>query len=649
MRSRRPKGKTAPSRADDLQPGLQNSSSNVTLTAMSDSQLKHFNAALAAAAAIYNTAPPVGSLPQPKPCRQPRPRAEPHRMQSTMRKNPPQASLRPNKAEEHNLLSISENLLVRRARSNKPRALMLTPKSKAHQQLGINIPQPKEYVQISYEPKPVVHSSKTYTAAPMPILKRSKTHVLRDNLRQLKNDHSHGPAGDCGVAIQAVKRFIQRAKSKRIEKKRQKAEKACLGNKSVQQSSSITFTPQQIATDGVTQMPKPKLLGGTKGQLFEDRVAAMLSWHQQKAKSKRDVKRGAQNSKLKAKISSPFNFVQGVKGPSRILLEDDQEPLISKQDDVKLPFRKAMTVGLGIALEQTERAPLMDLPIRKESKAKSVVNEDIDNASVVTRFSDIIRLADEPVPPVPEPPMKGAAKGSIKDLKANQVEKGTSSTPVPLRKKSVLRNLFDTPKMPALKTLSKVPKARKKSRPLSKYACTELSFKCTGPSLISSRAPLIQTVEHIPALTNPFERADDSEDEVQSHASYETQMGYCGIRDLIQNDSLPSPSVYSMRGSRRPSIWGSLQIPQDEVDKLLGLPAFPEMVYELPKEKKVESYVPVRTWKGNANAKETRELMNMDKIGTIGNGGDSIKDCVRNTAFYGFYDDILTDEKGSWM
>jgi hypothetical protein len=272
----------------------------------------------------------------------------------------------------------------------------------------------------------------------MPILKRSETQVLRDNLRELKNDYRNGPAVDRDVAIQAIKGFIQRAKSKRDERKRQNAEKALLANESTKQSSSITSTSQETEPgDGILES-KPKLLDAAKGQFFKDRVAAMLLWHQQRAELKREMKREAQNLKLKAKISSPFNFAQGVRDLSGENFEDDQELLIPKQNNAKLAFGKNMPVGLGITLEQTKRAPLIDLPIANGSKARStqsVVNEDIDNASLVTRFSDIIRLADEPVPSMPELPKNVDVKGYTKDLKAKKADKGMSSALFPLRKK----------------------------------------------------------------------------------------------------------------------------------------------------------------------------------------------------------------------
>ena len=431
MRNRKPKGKTAPSRADDQQPPLQRSGSNINVAAMSNSHRDYFDAAFAAAAAaVHNTAPIVDTLPQPKPYRRRRPRAEPHKMQSTMRKNPSKAPMRPSRAEGQALLPRSEDLPISRARSNIPKAFVLTPKSRAHPQRTITLPQPKELVQSSYEPKP-----KTYTAPPMPLLKRSETEVHHDSVREHKNDQRNGRAGDCDNAIQTVKGFIQQAKNKRVERKRQKAEKTPL---STEQSSSTTPTSQQTAPGG--SILDSKLLGTTKVQFFKDRVAAMLLWHQQRAELKRDMKRDAQNSKLKAKISSPFNFAHGVSDPSRAILAADQRRLIPKQGDVKLAFGKDMPVGLGITLEQTRRAPLIDLPISKGNKARptqSAVNEDIDNASLVTRFSDIIGLADGPATPVPELPKKVAAKGPTKDLKAKEADKGTSEAPFSLQKKPV--------------------------------------------------------------------------------------------------------------------------------------------------------------------------------------------------------------------
>jgi len=439
MRNRKPKGKTAPSRADDQQPPLQRSRTNVNVAAMSNSHRDYFDAAFAAAtAAVHNTALIVDTLPQPKPYRRRRPRAEPHKMPSTMRKNPSNAPMRPSRAEGQALLPISEDLPIRRARSNNPKAFALTPKSKAHPQLTVTIPQPKELVQSSYEPKPKTHTAppKTYTAPPMPLLKRSETEVHHDSFREHKNDQRNGLAGDCDNAIQTVKGFIQQAKNKRVERKRQRAEKALL---STEQSPSITPTSQQTSPGG--SILDSKLLGTTKVQFFKDRVATMLLWHQQRAELKRDMKRESQNSKLKAKISSPFNFAHGVRDPSRAILEDDQKLLIPKQGDVKLAFEKDMPVGLGITLEQTRRAPLIDLPISKGNKVRptqSAINDDIDNASLVTRFSDIIGLANGPATPVPELPKKvAAAKGPTKELKAKEADKGTSEAPFSPQKKPV--------------------------------------------------------------------------------------------------------------------------------------------------------------------------------------------------------------------
>jgi hypothetical protein len=422
MRTGKSKGKTASSRADDQHRRRQKSNTNVAVTAMSNSQQNYFDAAVAAAAAVHSTAPLVGTLPQPKPYRQHRSREEPHRMQNTMRKNPPKAPIQPSRAE---------GKAISGARSNSLRVL-LTPKLKAHPQLKFNNPQPKKFVQNSYQLKP-----KTYTAPPMPILKRSETQVHRDNVRELKHDQRNRLAGDCDVAIQTVKGFIQQAKSKRIERKRQKAEKAHLANESTKQSLSTTPTSQHTVPYVGNLESTPKLLGAAKVQLFKDRVAAMLLWHQQRAELKRDMKREAQNLKLKAKISRPFNFDQGVRDPCRAILEDDQKLLIPKHDDVKLAFEKDMPIGLGITMEQTRRAPLIDLPIPNGNKARptqSTVNEDIDNASLVTRFSDMIKLADEPTTSVPELPKKVAAKGLTKDLGDKEADKGTSDSHFPLRK-----------------------------------------------------------------------------------------------------------------------------------------------------------------------------------------------------------------------
>src|SRR5215469_15500157 len=123
-------------------------------------------------------------------------------MQSTMRKIPPKAHTQPSRAEGQALLPTSQNLPISRARSNDPRC---STKPKTHPQLAISIPQPKEFVRSSHEPKLAGQLPKTYAAPPLPILKRSETQVLRDNLREFKNDQRNGPAGDRDVAIRAVK------------------------------------------------------------------------------------------------------------------------------------------------------------------------------------------------------------------------------------------------------------------------------------------------------------------------------------------------------------------------------------------------------------------------------------------------------------
>ena len=151
--------------------------------------------------------------------------------------------------------------------------------------------------------------------------------------------------------------------------------------------------------------------------------------------------------------------------------------------------------------------------------------------------------------------------------------------------------------------------------------------------------------DHIPTLTNPVERTNDQGNEVQSRASQKTETNYRGIYDWIQKDGPPSPSIYSIRGSRSPSTWGSSQIPQDEIDDLPGLPALPTTVYGTPKEKKVENCTHTQTaWKGHTKAKETPKLMNMGKIRSIGDGNDGMRHVDRNTAFYAFYDDIMADD-----
>jgi len=151
--------------------------------------------------------------------------------------------------------------------------------------------------------------------------------------------------------------------------------------------------------------------------------------------------------------------------------------------------------------------------------------------------------------------------------------------------------------------------------------------------------------DYIPALTNPVERADTHENEVQGRTSQKTETRYRGIHDWIQKDNPPSPSIYSTRGSRRSSTWGSSPIPQDEIDKLPGLLALPTTAYETPKGKKVENCVHVRTaWKGYTKAEETPKLMNMNKIGNIGDENDGMRHVNRNTAFYDFYDDIMADD-----
>ena len=184
-----------------------------------------------------------------------------------------------------------------------------------------------------------------------------------------------------------------------------------------------------------------------------------------------------------------------------------------------------------------------------------------------------------------------------------------------------------------------VLKTYKKSCSLSKYASDEPSANCVGLVLDSLRTLLNPIRDHIPVLTNPVKRA-----EVQGRASSKTGTGYLGIHDWIQKGGPPSPSIYSTRGSRRSSTWGSPQILQDEIDKLIGLPALPTTVSETPK--KVENYLPFQTArKGHTKAEKTPELMNMDKVGIIGD--DDVRAVVRNTAFYEFYDNILADNERS--
>jgi hypothetical protein len=69
-------------------------------------------------------------------------------------------------------------------------------------------------------------------------------------------------------------------------------------------------------------------------------------------------------------------------------------------------------------------------------------------------------------------------------------------------------------------------------------------------------------------------------------------------------------------------------------------------VSETPK--KVENYLPFQTArKGHTKAEKTPELMNMDKVGIIGDEDDDVRAVVRNTAFYEFYDNILADNERS--
>ena len=77
---------------------------------------------------------------------------------------------------------------------------------------------------------------------------------------------------------------------------------------------------------------------------------------------------------------------------------------------------------------------------------------------------------------------------------------------------------------------------------------------------------------------------------------------------------------------------------------MIGLPTLAKTVSETRDEKNVENYPPFRTArKGHTKAKETPELMNMDKVGSVGDEDDHVRAGGRNTAFYDFYDDILTD------
>lgn len=162
--------------------------------------------------------------------------------------------------------------------------------------------------------------------------------------------------------------------------------------------------------------------------------------------------------------------------------------------------------------------------------------------------------------------------------------------------------------------------------------------------LVSLSTLLLPIREHIPALTNPVERADNHKDEDPGRADWKTETGYRGIHDWIRKGGPPSPSIYSTQGSRLSSTWGSPQIPQEEIDNLLGLPTLAKTVSGTRDEKDVENYLPFRTArKGHTKAKETPELMNMDKVGSIGDDDDVVRAVGRNTAFYDFYDDILTD------
>ena len=146
----------------------------------------------------------------------------------------------------------------------------------------------------------------------------------------------------------------------------------------------------------------------------------------------------------------------------------------------------------------------------------------------------------------------------------------------------------------------------------------------------------------------------------------------------------PSPSVYSFRTHRRSNAISlgrrdTPLIPQEEVDNLLRLARPPSAALQPPSESKgkgvtadTDRYVPERdTWKtqhavevqsdqgepsgagagaggARADAAGRPSLEDMVKAGLRGDG-DEEDDAKRNTGFYGFYDDILNEERAPAM